>query len=253
MKELVVGGCSFTEHTSVSYKDNNLKTDFPRWPEHLANKLNLKPVNLGHSGCGNDLISKRVSRYILENHKKIGFVAVLWSDWTRYSFLNADYMHLNPELIGKTEHLPHGTNFDQTKTLTSMIDESLKCFPRWKFEKLYEGISSKNILQFLQVELLCQKYQIQHLFMQGIMNIQESLIKVLDINKDTLMSKVLEYEDYFDSEKFIGWPCFYELGGTDYYNLSKNLTADKRFISNEDFHPSEQGHILIAETYHEHV
>ena len=65
-KILLAGGCSFTEHTLFSYCDPSLSTDFPRWPEVLAKKLDMECVNLGKKACDNHYILLNVQRIVLE-------------------------------------------------------------------------------------------------------------------------------------------------------------------------------------------
>ena len=48
----------------------------------------MKLVNLGISGKGNSFIAQRINEYIIENHKKIGLVCILWTNWERLSFYN---------------------------------------------------------------------------------------------------------------------------------------------------------------------
>ena len=88
-KILLAGGDSLTEHTLVSWGDPSISTDFPRWPEVLAKKLDMECVNLGRSGCSNQLISTSIFEYLMENPKKeIGLVCCLWTDYTRTSLYN---------------------------------------------------------------------------------------------------------------------------------------------------------------------
>ena len=88
-KILLAGGCSFTEHTRVSCYDSSLITDFPRWPEVLAEKLDMECVNLGRWGCSNQLISTNIYEYLIENPKKeIGLVCCLWTEYTRTLIYN---------------------------------------------------------------------------------------------------------------------------------------------------------------------
>ena len=88
-KILLAGGDSLTEHTLVSWVDPSISTDFPRWPEVLAKKLDMECVNLGRSGCSNQLISTSIFEYLMKNPKKeIGLVCCLWTNYTRTSLYN---------------------------------------------------------------------------------------------------------------------------------------------------------------------
>ena len=82
--KLIAIGCSYTEH----YKDSmhtDVKLDFPRWPELLADKLDMECVNLGKSGMGQEyMVAKLLD--ILISEKNIGLVVIMWSEWQRLDF-----------------------------------------------------------------------------------------------------------------------------------------------------------------------
>ena len=118
-KILLAGGCSLTEHTLVSWFAPHLSTDFPRWPEVLAEKLDMECVNLGRAGCTNQLISTSIYEYLMENPKKeIGLVCCLWTEYTRTSIYN---MPEWPSAIGQSLH--SGFNQALAKSIQVSIDE----------------------------------------------------------------------------------------------------------------------------------
>ena len=118
-KILLAGGDSLTEHTLVSCFAPHLSTDFPRWPEVLAEKLDMECVNLGRAGCTNQLISTSIYEYLMENPKKeIGLVCCLWTEYTRTSIYN---MPEWPSAIGQSLH--SGFNQALAKSIQVSIDE----------------------------------------------------------------------------------------------------------------------------------
>ena len=52
-KKLIVSGCSFTTKDYVSSTYPDIDTSYPKWPELLAEKLDMDLVNLAFSGMGN--------------------------------------------------------------------------------------------------------------------------------------------------------------------------------------------------------
>ena len=56
--KLIAIGCSYTEHY-LNSMHTEIKHDFIRWPQILANKLDMKCHNLGLCGMGHEyMISK---------------------------------------------------------------------------------------------------------------------------------------------------------------------------------------------------
>ena len=55
-KILLVSGCSNTEKNFFSDIHPDMVCDWPKWPEILAKKLDMEPINLAKSGMGNEYI-----------------------------------------------------------------------------------------------------------------------------------------------------------------------------------------------------
>ena len=90
MNNLWVFGCS---QVNGKY---NVQSDNERWPEILANKLNLKIKNMGESGAGNDLILKNVLLNY-NNIKENDVVLVLLTYKDRFLFGNKNLSPHNIE------------------------------------------------------------------------------------------------------------------------------------------------------------
>ena len=70
-KKLIAIGCSFTEHYLNNPMSPDFDHNFPRWPQHLADKLDMECVNLGAAGQGNEyILSKLIDTVLTE--KNIG-------------------------------------------------------------------------------------------------------------------------------------------------------------------------------------
>jgi len=73
-KILLVSGCSYTDKNFESIFHPNLDTSWTKWPELLAEKLNMNCVNLGYSGSGNDYVYSSLLDYIVKDNNDIGLV-----------------------------------------------------------------------------------------------------------------------------------------------------------------------------------
>jgi hypothetical protein len=59
-KILIAGGDSFTDKNYKSHIHPEIDTSWPKWPELLAEKLDMKCINVAKSGYGNDYIYESV-------------------------------------------------------------------------------------------------------------------------------------------------------------------------------------------------
>ena len=75
VKKLLAVGCSYTEDDYP----------FPVWPKLLAEKFNMKCINLGQSGSGNEYIYSRTLDTLV-TEKNLGLVVVMWSEFQRLDF-----------------------------------------------------------------------------------------------------------------------------------------------------------------------
>ena len=93
-------GCSFTDHTKVSFCEPTRDTDFIRWPKIIGKMLNKKSYNLALSGLSNDAIQQRIKTELVKHHKEIDFVFVQWTEWYRFSLMhNTMYSFMFTHLV----------------------------------------------------------------------------------------------------------------------------------------------------------
>jgi len=78
-KILLVSGCSWSYKKFNSIFHPNMDCSWPKWPEILANKLNMDCVNLSYSGSGQEYIFSTLIEYLSNNMKNIGLVIPAWS------------------------------------------------------------------------------------------------------------------------------------------------------------------------------
>ena len=71
-KILLASGCSYTTHNYNSHYHTDMKCDWPKWPEILADKLGMDCINVGQSGAGQEYIYTSIVNDI--NKENIGLV-----------------------------------------------------------------------------------------------------------------------------------------------------------------------------------
>ena len=250
-KKLIAIGCSFTHHYLTSSQSPLGDFDFIRWPQHLADMLDMECVNLGRSGAGNDQILARTLDATLKE-KDIGLVVIMWSEWQRIGFQrfrNWDMWH---------QVTPHMRDQEYSSKL---------------FELQNPSHATRNALRtFIHAEKILR--DVPYMFTQGTHSITHYNVetsKVIDCSPGTphendnfyklndsrtLSAKVMfSCNDYFHyienniGDKFIGWPIIRELGG---YCISDILEREdpsrtKLRISQDDSHPNASGHKFIAD------
>ena len=253
-KKLIAIGCSYTEHYLRSDRSPDIDHDFPRWPQHLADKLDMECVNLGQCGSGNKQILSKIINTVL-TEKNIGIVVVMWSQFQRldFEYSSTEWMQINLDL-----------DIDQTK-----IDWDYK---QKNFKELHNPHSA--IQDALRTFILAEKLlkDIPHLYIQGPDAVSFYRTKKLltddnyrESKKKRVYTKTFFYptsiiklfflSSYFDyveknlSEKFIGWPIMQELGGYSVTNILDKLDPERTQlrISKEDIHPNAEGHKIIAQ------
>ena len=281
-KILLAGGDSLTEHTLVSWGNPSVSTDFPRWPEVLAKKLDMECVNLGRSGCSNQLISTSIFEYLMENPKKeIGLVCCLWTEYTRTSLYNMPDWPANVVqqlLVGFLKkandsaddrndkfyrEVWQGAPLKNYSDIINMWKEGPDQFldllyyyaknTNTKAEIIVENIIKNTIKIFHDLECMLSLRNIPHLFGQGVfpfysrhqLGYNRGLEKIYAPPDEQLLFYFLKYEKYFNKEKFIDWPGL--------LITSKNKDRDaltKDSISEMDIHPNEKGHRIMANYYY---
>ena len=275
-KILLAGGCSFTEHTLVSWENSSISTDFPRWPEVLAKKLDMECVNLGRSGCSNQLISTSIFEYLMENPKKeIGLVCCLWTDYTRTSLYNMPdwpsnvVQRLFYGRVKETNDLADAKLFRDkgVKNVSDIINAWRKGPDKFldllyyyakntntKSEIIVENIIKNTIKIFHDLECMLSLRNVPYLYLQGVFPFSDRdiLIKNRGLEKiyappdEQLLFYLLKYEKYFNKEKFIGWP------GLPITTPKPHWSSEpaKYCISEEDLHPNEKEHQIIANHFY---
>lgn len=222
-KILLVSGCSFTDKNAV-YSTSHPEMDctWPKWPELLANKLNMECINLGFVGSGVEYIHNSLIERILRlNKDRIGLVVSAWSESIRRDW----------EIQGKKQN----SRIDNKGDIFYFIKRALSYY--YSFQTFCENIK----IPYKQVQML-----------RIIPN-----NKSWNINEEThiLASKYIAKNVLFkniNKKNFIGWPLDKKLNGYSVQDiLEKNI--DKYCISKYDKHPNADGHKKIMELIYENL
>ena len=248
-KILLASGCSFTDPNRNMYMDKPIPVP-TMWCANLAKWYDMKLANLGIAGSGNSFIAQRINEYIVENHKKIGLVCVLWSGWERISFYNHNGFTVFPLIY--TPIIPQNTDKSAHKKqiclkFMSLLDQ----FPANQTTIIEDDMVKHNIMAFNSVETLCKLHNIPYIFMQGTshhLDCYKHLDKFSD-NIYDILETILANDHLIDESKFIGWPPDRRLGGFDYKILREKYTEKEdewHLVPGFDNHPNDIGHEYIA-------
>ena len=152
-KKLIVSGCSFTDKNFESMSSPDYDCSFPKWPELLANKLNMDCVNLGANGAGNNYIYSTILEEVTRTPKdEIGMVLAAWSQVNREDF--QIYANVRP-------NFSHADKFDKNMVWRN------KRIGRLGDIFYYIKDTMRN---YISLENLCKRY---NLYKQFQMNTQK--------------------------------------------------------------------------------
>ena len=227
MKKLIVSGCSFTtrEYESHHHPEKDFAS-YDKWPEMLAEKLNMQCVNLAKSGAGNEYVSNSIIDYIEEaNKSNIGLVIPAWSQCRRRDY-QVHYARSN-------------------KTV-------------WRHE-LYDLFGdtrywiTKSLKTYYFFQIYCEYYKIPY-----------KQVQMIELFKDNIEIKTKEKEEHdeFAKSEMYYKKLKNFVGETSGILSLQDVLTDKRrndqkvkqfSISSEDWHPSEKGQRLIAEYIYENI
>jgi hypothetical protein len=245
-KYLIVSGDSFVDRKFRSAAHPEMDVSWPMWPELLAEKLDMRLINLGKSGQGNEYIYSALQDTIEEfkDKNEIGMVVVGWSQCFRmdYQDVGGEWCteRINPysdvfgwvkkslRICKSLEYMCEHYNIPYVQTqMIPMYIDWLRGLPPTDQAIMFEGkdmIGDRNEYPGDAVED------------------EESLLKIL-----------IDHDNIINHNNFIGWPISKKLGG---YNLSLEtigLQGSPYVISEYDGHPNEEGHKRLAKAIYKHI
>mgnify|MGYP006081368751 FL=1 len=223
-KILLVSGCSYTDKNFESVFHPDLDTSWTKWPELLAEKLNMNCVNLGYCGSGNDYVHSSLLDYIVKNNNNLGLVIPAWTRVVRRS-----YTKLNVRF---------NLRWDTHGDMNYFIKRSLRYY--YTFQQVCKTLN----IPFKQMHML-EPYK------SAIGEEQSKNTGKYTTRKEAIKMFMLNsYFDKIDEKNFIGWPVEPMLGG---FSMWDKLDQNTHFISKEDRHPNAEGQKVIAETIYENL
>ena len=223
-KILLVSGCSYTDKNFKSIFHPDLDTNWDKWPEIIAKKLNMDCVNLGYCGSGNDYVYSSLLDYIVQNNNNLGLVISGWTRAVRRSYTK--------------NKVRFNLRWDTHGDMDYFIKRSLRYY--YSFQQVCKSLN----IPFKQIHIL-DPYE-SAIGEEKRKNLSEYTTKKEAIKM--FMSN--SYFDKIDEKHFIGWPVEPKLGG---FSMWDKLDNNKHFISEEDRHPNAEGQKIIAETIYENL
>ena len=268
-KYLIVSGCSWADPYTGSEDpkvSNDIVKNYYRWPNILADKLNMELINFGKYASGNEYIFSSLIDNITamseDERSNIGLVIAAWTEAKRTDF---EYKENENDLyvknIFENKYKEYRYNKKYVWDCTLYIDPLRGDM----FYRVKQSIRYMYMLQtFLKYNNIPYK-MVQSVSLEKLANLgtefnlgltlgtgQRSLQsgeEVKTIFKQQLAEEVSQFPMYnlIDKNNFISWPIL----NSSLYN---KLDKAKDFISNlnikanqrQDNHPNQSGHNKIS-------
>ena len=225
-KILLASGCSYTTNNYISSIHKDMKCDWPKWPQILADKLGMDCINVGQSGAGQEYIYTSIVNNI--NRKNIGLVIAGWSRASR-----RDYYYLGKEYWQNDIWDEKGDNH-------YFINRSLMY--QYSFQQLCKSLNLKykqmQIINSYETAMWAGTKEVWPVARGKVLSKQEHY---LHMQKNPLFNLI--------DDNFIGFPGN-ELGG---FCMQDFMKRPEDYISDKDMHPNEKGHQVIAEAIYERL
>ena len=245
-KYLVASGCSWTDADFTSDHHPEMICDWPKWPEILASKLDMKVINVGRCGSGNEGIYSRALDTIASlPPEEIGLVVIAWSQSQRRDFeFELMYNHKDTTKRWTNERV------DSKGDLYYYVRRSLRYM--YSLQQVCESLNIPY-KQFQMIPLFTAYIHHARNFNINFDNTTSMFRKKLPDKFDAI-GYMMEspYWDLIDEDNFIGWPLIDEGNGFNFEDafIQRRLGL---IVSEEDVHPNKHGHRLLAETVYEYL
>lgn len=270
-KHLLAVGCSFTDPNFSTLHVPDYDCSFPKWPEILANKLDVDVVNLGRSGSNNQAMVNMAIDHILDN--KPWLVVVGLTEAWRYSVYTKYW--INPIVGARTAIStsdPYSDSF--CKFLKSYFPVSTTLVKDLLFEEghMTGDFIRRNIFyhyfeNIIRLQKMCDRFDIKLIISPLLWPLAAhppaEIANALGRNYDHIELQKQIAVDFMNTENFddvdpktcLGWPWLEELGGTFPTHQTSGFVqyddGTSPYRIPEDHHPNALGHQLIAEKFYE--
>ena len=270
-KLLIVSGDSFTDRSFRSAAHPEMDTSFPMWPDLLAEKLDMRLINLGRSGQGNEYIYSVLQDTIenIEDKASIGMVVAGWSQcfrsdyqegaqwysrkvWKDQLWVEKDIMQV--ERIGGLRSVSKGWVAERVNPqgdIFSWIRKSLRTYQNLVYlcERYNIPYAQTQMIPLYVDYLRGLPPTDQEIMFGGKTFENDTMVYPGDFeeDQDKIRKIILSYDGILGEGNFIGWPISRSIGG---YPLSIEVcgvVGSPYVISEYDGHPNEEGHKRIAE------
>ena len=228
-KLLIAGGDSNTDDNYVSDFHPNLKCDWKKWPEILADKLDMDFINLGKSGQGQEYIYTSVLEEIHKHDSNdIGLVVAGWSTAPRRDYYDKNkWWAIRWDTLGNSDYFIKRTL--QYQYSLQSVCENLT-IPYYHFSMLSPWHIPEGYACGAKVGSETEKWP----------DAKDTFIPeeawIAKFMSETLYQKI-------DERNYIGWPIHKKIGGFCMFDLLQ----EKHRISEMDYHPNKEGHKEITD------
>ena len=246
MSKTIVTGCSWTDRNYRSRFHPELDTSWKKWDEYVADEYKWNIVNVGQSGAPNDYMLDRAIESFYEHNVERCVVAL--SEWGRIMLPNG--LGANPSIFLRNS--VHPLKINQKKAL-----DFFKVYPfDLHFQKQRINDNLYKLYRFIDI---CVEKDIEVIMFQMLHSIE--LFKELGTIKEWIeLNNVMMDNKYFNKiedlletnnkVKVLGWPFVHDLGGLCVNHVFDNHKDSKQWIiSDDDGHPNEKGHEVIAKLF----
>lgn len=237
-KKLIVSGCSWGDKIFFSPFHPDMDCDWPKWPEILAEKLNMECVNLCKCGAGQEYIYSSLSDYIQTTPKEeIGQVIAAWSTAPRRCY--------------KIKNRWTNDRQDNRGDLTYWTERSIR------YQYAFQNLMEQEKLPYIQFQMISLYRGYLHELNKTInenettkfpSNTAGTHLNISPEIEDLRIAvlKTLENSPYYNkfNDKFINWPTDVDIGG---FSIEFEVLNEEHKISELDRHPNAKGQQKIAE------
>ncbi len=268
-KILLIAGCSYSNEKFSSVHHPDLDVSWPKWPQLLAEKLDMQLVNLSESGAGQEYIySNIIDKLQTIDHSKIGLVIAAWSTAPRRDYQKESlYLKNKKWTYDKNDMVQKmiWTNdmYDSKGCMIYWINRSLRYY--YSFQSVCENLKLPY-KQFQMVDLF-KGYLWQELISRRTNDVADNKQVPIINNIDDLTVEEKHWKEtqekkylaqihnspYYEiiNSNFIGWPTDPRLNGYSIGEKVLDNTTDR--ISKIDLHPNELGQKKLAKFIYEKI
>lgn len=264
---LLVSGCSWGDVNWTAASHPDMDCDWPKWPEILAEKVNMECINLCKSGAGQEYIySSLIDKIQTLNTNRIGLVLPAWTTAPRRDYQLSTRITNNRYWTNDSTDVKGCIEYWVDRSIRyyysfQNVCENLKVpYRQVQILNLYRGYIWEQIAIERAGHLHQKQYHFKHKNWQkeqehvgwdlGIPNTNDQLTTVEMAYKHESAKKLRKQmveNPYYNkiNSNFLGWPTEKDLE-VNAFALSDDWIGVER-ISKLDLHPNAKGQEQIAQ------